>query len=110
VPNFRFPGEGLKGARVELVGQTRPDALFLTLGAQLNNPQLAVVHGWFHDNLWLRALGDPSSSAEFEALRLRSLVGDRAFRRSVEDLLRIADVGVVGLEPVEQDISPSNNP
>jgi len=100
-PLVRFHGEGLKGARSSLVEQTRPDALFLTVGAQLNNPQLAEVHTWFRDNLVL--------TGPREALSLSKapmgpwLVRDEQSRRQVEELLRVADVGVVGLEFVEQE-------
>lgn len=100
-PPVRFPGEGLKGARSSLVEQTRPDALFLTVGAQLNNPQLAEVYAWFRYNLVL--------TGPREALRLSRvptgqwLARDGQSRRRVEELLRVADVGVLGLEILDQE-------
>ena len=54
---FRFPGSGLKGRKDLVVASTRPDALFLAVGATLNHPALSVVHRWFVDNLWLVAPG-----------------------------------------------------
>ncbi|MFF4624396.1 AAA family ATPase [Nonomuraea jabiensis] len=41
---FIFRGEGSKGKRRSLVKLTRPNALFLSVGATLNDPQLSAVH------------------------------------------------------------------
>jgi len=54
---FRFPGAGLKGHKELIVSSTRHNALFLTVGATLNHPQLSAVHRWFVDNLWLVTTG-----------------------------------------------------
>jgi predicted ATPase len=106
-PQFRFPGEGLRGARADLVEQTRPDALFLTVAAQFNNPQLAVVHDWFRHNLRLSTSQDNLSARE--AIAWNWLKADSRFRRRVEDLLRVADVGIVGLELVDEGIRPRSS-
>ncbi|WP_239340644.1 ATP/GTP-binding protein [Frankia sp. CiP3] len=50
---FVFKGSGFKGRRDDLVALTRPNALFLSVGATLNDPQLSAVHRWFLDNLRL---------------------------------------------------------
>src|SRR6202041_2957901 len=46
-----FPGEGLRGEKLELERRTRPDALFLSVAAELNHPQLLPVFYWFTENL-----------------------------------------------------------
>lgn len=38
---FRFPGEGMKGAKESLVPRTKATALFLTVAADYNHPQLS---------------------------------------------------------------------
>jgi AAA15 family ATPase/GTPase len=48
-----FPGEGLRGEKLELARRTRHDALFLSVAAQFNHEQLLPVFEWFRNNLWL---------------------------------------------------------
>ncbi|WP_246260328.1 hypothetical protein [Streptomyces typhae] len=56
---FVFPGvdsqEGpaFRGRRDDLVALTRPNALFLSTAATLNDPQLSELYRWFLDNLLL---------------------------------------------------------
>ncbi|MEV6984441.1 AAA family ATPase [Sphaerisporangium sp. NPDC051017] len=54
---FIFRGEGFKGEREPLVKLTRPNALFLSVAATLNDPQLSSIHRWFLSNLWLETPG-----------------------------------------------------
>ncbi|MET9850737.1 AAA family ATPase [Streptomyces ossamyceticus] len=49
---------GFRGRRDDLVAFTRPNALFLSTAAALNDPQLSAVHRWFLDNLWLVTPGE----------------------------------------------------
>jgi AAA15 family ATPase/GTPase len=101
-PQFRFRGEGLRGARQDLVEQTRDDALFLAVGAQFNNPQLARVHAWFLNSL--RATMTHPFDRHVEPLIALRLAGDEELRRRVEQLLRVADVGITGLTIVETSV------
>jgi hypothetical protein len=55
---FVFKGTGFKGRRDDLVALTRPNALFLSVGATLNDPQLSALHRWFVNNLWLVTPGE----------------------------------------------------
>jgi hypothetical protein len=48
---FIFEGDGFTGRRDDLVALTRPDALFVSTGATLNDPQLSALHRWFLDKL-----------------------------------------------------------
>ncbi|HEV8559592.1 MAG TPA: ATP-binding protein [Actinophytocola sp.] len=107
---FRFPGEGLKGVKERLVELTRPNALFLSVGATFNNPQLGAVHRWFVDNLWAVTSEDDVSQ---RVAYTRDMLLDRrkgaGYRKFVESLLRVADLGIVGLEvdaaaPGEQQV------
>src|ERR1700733_10959818 len=50
---IEFPGEGLRGEKLELARRTRSDGLFLSVAAQFNHDQLLPVFEWFRDNLSL---------------------------------------------------------
>jgi len=101
--DFRFPGEGLRGAKEKLVDFTRPNALFLTAAASFNHPQLSAIHRWFQDNFWLVTSGDDVArrSAYTRDLLTDSRQGESYWKR-VESLLRVADLGIVSL-----DVDPS---
>ncbi|MFC9854993.1 AAA family ATPase [Streptomyces prasinus] len=95
---FRFPGTGLKGQKDLIVTSTRPDALFLTVGATLNNPALAEVHRWFVDNLWLVAPGeDVPHRTEWTRGKLADRTAGAALRKRLGALLAAADLGITGL-------------
>lgn len=96
--DFRFPGEGLRGSKDSLVELTRPNALFLTVGASFNHPQLGAVHRWFLENLWLVSPGEDLAR---RSLYTRELLTDPrrggAYHDRIVSLLRVADLGIVGL-------------
>ncbi|MGQ4511809.1 AAA family ATPase [Streptomyces sp. DW26H14] len=95
---FRFPGNGLKGHKELIVGSTRPDALFLSVGATLNHPALGAVHRWFVDNLWLVAPGaDVPVRTEWTRGQLADRKDGPALRERVGALLAAADLGISGL-------------
>ncbi|MFJ6992954.1 ATP/GTP-binding protein [Streptomyces sp. NPDC003090] len=98
---FRFPGTGLTGRKDLkdlLVTTTRPNALFLTVGAALNHPQLSAVHRWFQDNLWLVTSGN--DVAERTAWTRERLTGSHAkeLRDRIVTMLASADLGVTGVD------------
>ncbi|MGW0034186.1 AAA family ATPase [Streptomyces sp. NPDC003314] len=98
---FRFPGSGLSGRKDLkdlLVSTTRPNALFLTVGAALNHPQLSAIHRWFRDNLWLVTTGKDVVART--AWTREQLTGDRAaeLRERLTTMLASADLGVTGVE------------
>ncbi|MDQ2708951.1 MAG: ATP-binding protein [Actinomycetota bacterium] len=93
-----FPGEGLRGEKLELARRTRPDALFLSVAAQFNHEQLLPVFGWFRDNLWvISPEGDKGQRENFARVRV---VGDATFRERMTRLLQVADLGVTGFDEV----------
>src|SRR5258708_22181336 len=97
---IRFPGGGLKGPRSDLIGLTRPNALFLTVAASFNHPQLSPVHRWFAENLWLAT---PRPDDPRRHAFTRRLLADPATRGRIESLLRTADLGVMSVEVEERD-------
>ncbi|MGX4689687.1 AAA family ATPase [Streptomyces sp. JNUCC 63] len=95
---FRFPGSGLKGHKELIVSSTRPDALFLTVGATLNHPALAAVHRWFVDNLWLVTSGpDVPHRTDWTRKQLTDRKTGGGLRDRLGALLAAADLGITGL-------------
>ncbi len=94
---YEFKGRQLKGELEQIRKLTRPNALFLSMGAQLNNPQLAKIFDWFFR----------SGFADAGSLGIRGLVRRVSARwygdwfAEVEPLLAMADLGVVGGAVVE---------
>jgi hypothetical protein len=95
---FRFPGEGLKGSKDKLVEFTRPNALFLTVGASFNQPQLGGIHRWFLDNFWVVTAGaDVPRRVAYTRDLLTKPRRKGRYLKQIESLLRVADLGIVGL-------------
>jgi uncharacterized protein len=98
---WRRPAGNLK-VSAELLGMVRQNALVVSIGAQLNNPQLTRVHEWFAHTLKMLNLGADSSALnpKFSADLLKSPSDRRA--RFLE-LIRHADLGVVdaSVEPMK---------
>jgi len=94
---FSFPGDGLKGDREKLAEFTRPNSLFLTVAASLNQPQLSAIHRWFLDNQWIVTPGDDIGGAFARHLLTGSPDKER-YRKRIEALLRAVDLGVAGLQ------------
>lgn len=92
---FRFPGTGLTGSKGEYTRFTRRNALFLTVAAAMNHPQLAAVHRWFTDNLWLVTSGQDILARTHWTRQ--KLTGDAAFRERLVLLLRAADLGITDI-------------
>lgn len=94
-----FPGEGLRGEKLELARRTRPDALFLSIAAQFNHEQLLPVFEWFRDNLWLVSPEERDWAQRLSYTR-RRVIEDTTFRKRVARLLEVADLGITGTEIV----------
>jgi hypothetical protein len=96
---FLFKGSGFKGRRDDLVALTRPNALFLSVGATLNDPQLAAVHRWFVDNLWLVMPGvDVAARTEWTQGLLTDPRRAVDYRDRIVRLLSVADLGLTGID------------
>jgi hypothetical protein len=95
---YSYPSDWLKGDRAQLERLTRPDALFLTVAANFNHPQLTPVYQWFHDNLQLI---QPGGVMERQFARTIELLGEEPYRTRITHLLRLADLGIEGVELVE---------
>lgn len=99
---FHFEEGGFTGRRDDLVALTRPNALFLSTAATLNDPQLSALHRWFLNNLWLVTPGADikARTTWTQELIAESRGGDIAER--IVELLALADLGITGLD-VDRD-------
>ncbi|WP_326694506.1 AAA family ATPase [Streptomyces sp. NBC_01766] len=102
--DFDFPGERLHD-RTRLARTTRPDALLLTRAANDGHEQLTPVFDWFKHNLW--DVTPETERAQREDYTALQLLRNADFQRRAEELLKVADLGIAGVE-VEQ--SPSGRP
>jgi hypothetical protein len=93
-----FPGEGLRGEKLEFARRTRSDTLFLSVAAQFNHDQLLPVFEWFRDNLQL--VSPERYRFEREHKTSRRILRDRGFRDQIARILQVADLGVTGFDEV----------
>ncbi|WP_030542646.1 ATP/GTP-binding protein [Streptomyces albus] len=94
---FEFPGDRIHD-RARLARTTRPNALLLSRAATDNHPQLTPIYRWFEGNLW--DIDPETERSQRETYTAERLLDD-AFRARAEELLRVADLGISGLD-VEQ--------
>lgn len=91
-----FPGEGLRGEKLELARRTRLDTLFLSVAAQFNHEQLLPVFNWFPDNLWL--ISPEQDRGERESFTRERALRDPVFRERMARVLQVADLGITGFD------------
>ncbi|MFD0072960.1 ATP/GTP-binding protein [Streptomyces sp. NPDC127166] len=96
-----FPGDRLHD-RAGLTRMATPDALLLTRAGNAGHEQLTPVFDWFRDNLW--DVTPETERTQREAYTALRLLNSEEFRRRAEELLRVADLGIAGVE-VEQTSS-----
>jgi len=91
-----FPGEGLRGEKLELARRTRSDALFLSVAAQFNHEQLLPIFNWFRNNLWLITPG--TDKGQRENYTRDQVLRDSGFRERITRVLQVADLGITGFD------------
>ncbi|MGO9271015.1 MAG: AAA family ATPase [Terriglobia bacterium] len=95
--NFKF-GKNLTGENRAIEALTRDNSLFLSAAAQNNHAALLPIYNWF-SNSFSFVPGDRGPLQFFTA----EMCVDEGHRRAVTQLLRAADLGVVGLDVREVD-------
>ncbi|QUW79443.1 ATP-binding protein [Streptomyces mirabilis] len=105
---YVFDPGGFRGRRDDLVGFTRPNALFLSTAAALNDPQLSAIHRWFLDNMWLVTPGKDVAARTDWTRRLlaestagakkRTHAEPRDYPERLTRLLAMADLGLTGVD------------
>lgn len=76
-------------------------ALFLSVGAQWNHPQLREVHDWFVSHLDFHV---PELAEKEQFLTIQKCIDDESFRTWVLQVLKNADTGICGIEARRADI------
>jgi hypothetical protein len=103
--DISFPGEGLRGEKLELARRTRPDSLFLTIGSlYFNHAQLAPIFEWFRDRLWLAPPDWPDNSMRLMYV-MHEVIADPRLREQVGRLLKVADLGITGIEVIRGTVA-----
>jgi len=93
----------LSGENRTISSLTRPNSLFLSAAAQNNHEMLTPVHNWFSEQL----LVDEDRRRGALAVRVSQRCRDPEYRDAVYSLLKAADLGISGLELVEDDPAAS---
>ncbi|WP_250286080.1 MULTISPECIES: AAA family ATPase, partial [unclassified Frankia] len=96
---FVFKGSGFRGRREDLVALTRPNALFLSVGATLNDPQLSALHRWFLDSLWPVTPGaDTAARTRWTQHLLTDPEQATHYHNRIDQMLSVADLGLAGID------------
>jgi hypothetical protein len=98
-PRFKFSSY-LRGEKQKLTGLTRRNALFLSVGASLNNEQLGTPYRWLTRHI-TSVSADRLSS--FPAAQM--LLEMKVETARVRDLLRYADLGIVDFVLTEHELT-----
>ncbi len=75
--------------------KTRPNALYLSVGAQWNHPQLSPVYRWFKNQLQVLNLGGDNEL--HPGYTIRSYAEREQDRARIVSMLKSADFGISGL-------------
>lgn len=91
----------LQGENRLISSLTRPNSLFLSAAAQNNHPMLSSIYGWFLSQL---GIVDEKTRPLVELAVLQMCIDD-SVRLSVQELLASADLGISGVEIIEEDLA-----
>ncbi|MCX6902550.1 MAG: ATP-binding protein [Verrucomicrobia bacterium] len=89
-----------------IVEKTRENALFLSTAALWNNAQVASVYRWFERQL--RFLNLAAGGGVDHAFTAKLMEQSPETRIALQRLLRMADLGVAGVDAKERDIPEDN--
>jgi len=92
---FTF-GKNLIGDNRAVERLTRPNSLFLSAAAQNNHEPLAPLYRWFADSL--KYVPGERHARWFLHWKTAEMCRDEGFSRSLQDVLRAADLGVRGVD------------
>jgi len=87
-------GPSWVGDRHKLKSLTRPDALFLSVAVQFDNPTAKPVIDWFAKKL--RVISDQPEIASEKQYTMQLLEGNEEFASSLTQFMRNADLGLSG--------------
>jgi AAA15 family ATPase/GTPase len=97
---WSFSRTHMRGDKIQLADRTRENALFLTVAAQWNHPQIKTIYAWFENRI--RVL--PRQIDTMTDTR-RQLVKDAHFCDWAAGILRAADTGISGVYASTREIN-----
>jgi uncharacterized protein len=100
---FSF-GRFLKGQNKAIERLTRPNSLFLSAAAQNNHEQLLPLYRHIGRKILFAGLDDESARLAFTMRLIRS---NAAETQAVLDMMREADLGLVGLSVDKEEVPPN---
>lgn len=89
----------------KLTGLTRPNALFISVSAQFNSKIAMDIVQWFRDLKILSGYDD-----SYRGFTLHHVSENKVIRSRVEKLLKIADIGIEGVDVEKEMITKDNVP
>jgi uncharacterized protein len=98
IPQYIF-GSFLKGEKEKLTEVTRENALFLSVGATFNNPQLINIYNWFSNHL----VGINTREINEQGV-YQYLAENPSQLEQIIKLINYADLGIVDISFVEKDL------
>jgi len=102
---WSFSRTHLRGDKMQLADRTRENALFLSVAAQWNHPQIKAIYGWFRNQI--RVLPRRTNAMRYTQ---QQLLQDAQFCDWTARLLRAADIGISGVSANERQISKDDPP
>ncbi len=96
-----------KEAPVAVQRQTRPNALFLSVMAQFNSPTAINLLTWFRERF--RGISGLDDVA-YALFTIGLCEKDTTFRRRLEEMLRLADTGIVDVQIESLPLAQANLP
>src|SRR4051794_24858765 len=96
-----FVWQFLTGENRTIESLTRANSLFLSAAAQNNHEQLSSVHKWFSGSLSF-----VTQERAPLAVATAQMCKDETFKNAVLELMRNADLGIIGLEISEEPFDP----
>ncbi len=96
---WSFSRTHMRGDKMQLADRTREDALFLSVAAQWNHPQIKGIYAWFQNGI--RVL--PRQISAMPDTRMQ-LLKDARFCDWTAGILRAADIGISGVTAKKREM------
>jgi len=95
----------MRGDKMQLAERTRGNALFLSVAAQWNHPQIKTIYGWFRNQI--RVLPRRTNAMGFTQ---QQQLEDTEFCDWTARILRAADIGISAVVASERQIGKDELP
>lgn len=102
---WSFSRTHMRGDKMKLAERTRENALFFSVAAQWNHPQIKTIYGWFRNQI--RVLPRRTNAMGFTQ---QQLLEDTEFCDWTARILRAADIGISTVVASERQIGKDELP